>query len=133
MSSNSYETKIMIVDDFPTMRRVAKTLLRQIGYKNFVEAEDGAQAYEKIKTEKDVGLIVSDMDMPNMSGIEFLQAIRKDPQFKAIPFLMVISETDKEKIVQAAKSGVSGVIVKPFTGQALQEKLSKLFQTRKAS
>jgi two-component system chemotaxis response regulator CheY len=119
--------KILVVDDFPTMRRIVKTLLRQNGYSDFVEAEDGAQGYETLKNTPGIEFIVSDWNMPNMTGIEFLKAVRADPKYKHLPFLMVTAEAEKENIIEAVKSGVSNYVVKPFTGQTLQEKLAKVY------
>jgi two-component system chemotaxis response regulator CheY len=119
--------KILVVDDFPTMRRIVKTLFRQNGFTNFIEAEDGAQGYDTLKKNPDVEFIVSDWNMPNMTGIEFLKAVRADPKFKHLPFLMVTAEAEKENIIEAVKSGVSNYVVKPFTGQTLAEKLAKIF------
>ena len=120
--------KILVVDDFPTMRRIVKTLFRQNGFQNFVEAEDGAQAYETLKKTPGIEFIVSDWNMPNMTGIEFLKAVRSDPKFKHLPFLMVTAEAEKENIIEAVKSGVSNYVVKPFTGQTLAEKLAKIWK-----
>ena len=121
------DMKILVVDDFPTMRRIVKTLLRQNGFTNFIEAEDGALGYDLLKKNPDVEFIVSDWNMPNMTGIEFLKTVRADPKFKHLPFLMVTAEAEKENIIEAVKSGVSNYVVKPFTGQTLGEKLAKIF------
>ena len=125
------DMKILVVDDFPTMRRIVKTLMRQQGFTNFVEAEDGQQGFKMLETMPDIEFIVSDWNMPNMTGLEFLKAVRADPRFKHLPFLMVTAEAEKEKIIEAVKSGVSNYIVKPFTGDTLREKLSKVFNTKK--
>jgi len=127
MAVGKPDMKILVVDDFPTMRRIVKTLMRQNGYSNFIEAEDGAQAYETLKSVGDIEFIVSDWNMPNMTGIEFLKAVRADPKFKHLPFLMVTAEAEKENIIEAVKSGVSNYVVKPFTGQTLAEKLAKIY------
>jgi len=127
MALQKPDMKILVVDDFPTMRRIVKTLFRQNGYQVFVEAEDGAQAYQTLKTEPGIEFIVSDWNMPNMTGLEFLKTVRADPQFKHLPFLMVTAEAEKENIIEAVKSGVSNYIVKPFTGATLAEKLAKVF------
>ena len=124
--------KILVVDDFPTMRRIVKTLFKQLGYNNIVEAEDGAQAYETLKDQGNFEFICSDWNMPNMTGLEFLKTVRADPQFKHLPFLMVTAEAEKENIIEAVKSGVSNYVVKPFTAQILAEKLNKIFQSYKA-
>jgi two-component system chemotaxis response regulator CheY len=125
------DMKILVVDDFPTMRRIVKTLMRQNGYTNFVEAEDGAQGFKMLETMPDIEFIVSDWNMPNMTGLEFLKAVRADARFKHLPFLMVTAEAEKENIIEAVKNGVSNYIVKPFTGATLQEKLAKVFATKK--
>jgi two-component system chemotaxis response regulator CheY len=125
--------KILVVDDFPTMRRIVKTLMRQNGYNNFVEAEDGVQGLKALESNPDVEFVVSDWNMPNMSGLEFLKAVRSDSRFAQLPFLMVTAESEKDHIIEAVRNGVSSYIVKPFTGAALQEKLTKIFSTRRAS
>ena len=127
------DMKILVVDDFPTMRRIVKTLMRQNGYTNFVEAEDGVQGFKMLETTPDIEFIISDWNMPNMTGLELLKAVRADARFKHLPFLMVTAEAEKENIIEALKSGVSNYIVKPFTGVTLQEKLAKVFATKKAS
>ena len=127
------DMKILVVDDFPTMRRIVKTLMRQNGYTNFVEAEDGVQGFKMLETTPDIEFIISDWNMPNMTGLELLKAVRADARFKHLPFLMVTAEAEKENIIEAVKSGVSNYIVKPFTGVTLQEKLAKVFATKKAS
>jgi len=127
------DMKILIVDDFPTMRRIVKTLMRQNGYMNFVEAEDGQQALKILESTPDIEFVVSDWNMPNMTGLEFLKAVRADARFKHLPFLMVTAESEKDQIIDAMKNGVSSYIVKPFTGATLQEKLAKIFTTKKAS
>lgn len=123
--------KVLVVDDFPTMRRIVKTLLKQNGFTNFIEAEDGEEAYETLKKNPDIEFIVSDWNMPKMTGIEFLKVVRADPKFKHLPFLMVTAEAEKENIIEAVKSGVSNYVVKPFTGHTLAEKLSKIFKVTK--
>lgn len=124
--------KILVVDDFPTMRRIVKTLMRQNGYTNFVEAEDGQQGLKMLAEHSDIEFIVSDWSMPNMTGLDFLKAVRSDDKFKHLPFLLVTAEAEKEHIIEAVKNGVSNYIVKPFTGATLQEKISKIFITKKA-
>ena len=124
--------KFLIVDDFPTMRRIVKTLLKQLGYSDFIEAEDGAKGYAVLQQVYDIDMIISDWNMPNMTGLEFLKTVRADPKVKHLPFLMVTAEAEKENIVEAVKSGVSNYIVKPFTGQILREKLDRIFAAEKA-
>ncbi len=125
------DLKILVVDDFPTMRRIVKTLLKQNGFNNFTEAEDGEEAYKILQQHGDFEMIVSDWNMPNMTGLEFLKTVRADAKFKHLPFLMVTAEAEKENIIEAVKAGVSNYIVKPFTGQALKEKLDKIDQMLK--
>ncbi len=121
--------KVLVVDDFPTMRRITKTLMKQLGYSNMIEAEDGKQALEMLQKDSSIEFIVSDWNMPNMTGLELLQAVRKDEKLKKLPFLMVTAEAEQDNIMAAVKSGVSNYIVKPFTAQTLQEKLIKIFAT----
>lgn len=128
MALGKPDMKILIVDDFPTMRRIVKQLLQQLGYRVFFEADDGAKGFELLKSTPGIEFIVSDWNMPNMTGLEFLKAVRADPKFKKMPFLMVTAEAEKENIIEAVKSGVSNYIVKPFTGQILKEKMAKVFQ-----
>jgi two-component system chemotaxis response regulator CheY len=127
MALGKPDMKILVVDDFPTMRRIVKTLMRQNGYTNFVEAEDGVQAMKILNTEQDIEFIVSDWNMPNMTGLELLKTVRSDPKFKHLPFLMVTAEAEKENIIEAVKCGVSNYVVKPFTGVTLQEKITKIY------
>lgn len=129
MALGKPDMKILVVDDFPTMRRIVKTLLKQNGFSNFVEAEDGEKAYRLLQSHPDIEFIVSDWNMPNMTGLEFLKTVRADPKFKTIPFLMVTAEAEKENIIEAVKSGVSNYIVKPFTGATLNEKMKKVFHS----
>ncbi len=121
-----YNMKVMIVDDFATMRRIVKNILTQLGFKNFIEADDGSTAWEILQKEK-VDFIVSDWNMPKMTGIELLKKVRADERFKDIPFLMVTAEAQKENIVEAVKAKVSNYIVKPFTPETLGEKIEKIF------
>lgn len=122
------EINILIVDDFPTMRKIVKTVLKQLGYTRITEAEDGAEGLEILKTNSSIQFVVSDWNMPNMTGIELLKEVRKNPKLKHLPFLMVTAEADKENIVEAVKSGVSNYIVKPFNAQTMKEKIDKIFK-----
>jgi two-component system, chemotaxis family, chemotaxis protein CheY len=124
--------KVLVVDDMSTMRRIVKNVLRQIGFSDIVEAENGQEALGKLKT-GGFGLVVSDWNMPVMQGIDLLRAIRADPDLKALPFLMVTAEAQKENIIEAVQAGVSNYIVKPFTAEALQEKLDKIFSKLQAA
>lgn len=118
--------KVLVVDDFATMRRIVKGVLKQLGFNDIIEAEDGSLALEELKREK-VGLIVSDWNMPNMTGLDLLKAVRGNDALKRIPFIMVTAEGQKENVVEAVKSGVSNYIVKPFTPETFNEKLQKVF------
>ena len=126
MSDLDLSMKVLVVDDMSTMRRIVKNVLKQIGYSDFMEAEDGKVALAKLKTAQ-FGLVVSDWNMPEMSGIELLRAIRADPDLKHLPVLMVTAEAQKDNIIEAVQAGVSNYVVKPFTAGALQEKLNKIF------
>ncbi len=119
--------KILIVDDFATMRKVIRNLLKQGGYENIVEAEDGVNALKILKSQK-IDFVVSDWNMPNMSGLELLKAVRADEELKALPFLMVTAEALQENVVAAVKAGVSNYIVKPFTSAVLDEKIKKIME-----
>lgn len=124
---NPDQIKFLIVDDFSTMRRIVRNLLKEIGYSNADEAEDGAVALQKLKAGS-FNFVVSDINMPNMNGFELLRNIREDAQLKGLPVLMVTAEAKKEDIVLAAQIGASGYIVKPFTKATLEEKLTKIIQ-----
>ncbi|MGB7483703.1 chemotaxis response regulator CheY [Castellaniella ginsengisoli] len=119
--------KILVVDDFPTMRRIVKNLLKDLGFENVDEAEDGAQALEKLRN-GGFEFVVSDWNMPNMDGLTMLQNIRADPNLSSLPVLMVTAEAKKENIIAAAQAGANGYVVKPFTAATLEEKLNKIFE-----
>ena len=119
--------KFLVVDDFSTMRRIVRNLLKELGFTNVDEAEDGVVALQKLRAGS-FDFIVSDWNMPNMTGIELLRTVRQDPALKHLPVLMVTAEAKKENIVEAAQAGASGYIVKPFTAATLDEKLNKIFQ-----
>lgn len=120
-------TKFLVVDDFSTMRRIVRNLLKELGYTNVEEAEDGADGLNKLK-QGGFEFVVSDWNMPNMDGLQMLQAIRADANLKSLPVLMVTAEAKKENIIAAAQAGASGYVVKPFTAATLDEKLSKIFE-----
>ncbi len=122
--------RILVVDDMATMRRIIKGLLNQLGYKNIEEAEDGKVALQKLKNEK-FDFVVTDWNMPNMTGLELVQEIRKDPELKHLPVLMVTAEAKKENVLMAIKAGVNNYIVKPFTAEVLKEKMEKIFSAIK--
>ncbi|CAM5192338.1 Two-component system chemotaxis response regulator CheY OS=Castellaniella defragrans OX=75697 GN=HNR28_000434 PE=4 SV=1 [Castellaniella defragrans] len=119
--------KILVVDDFPTMRRIIKNLLKDLGYENVDEAEDGVIALEKLRN-GGFEFVVSDWNMPNMDGLTMLRAIRADAALASLPVLMVTAEAKRENIIAAAQSGASGYVVKPFTAAILEEKLNKIFE-----
>ena len=118
--------RVLIVDDFSTMRRIVRNILRQLGFNNVVEADDGTTAWETLNREK-IDFIVSDWNMPNMTGIELLRKVRGSEQFADIPFLMVTAEAQQENIIEAAQAKVSNSIVKPFTADTLKQKIDKIF------
>ena len=119
--------KIMLVDDAAFMRMMIKNALTKSGYSNFVEAQDGAEAVKKYEEEKP-DLVIMDITMPNMDGLELLKTIRADGAMSALPVLMVTAEAKKENIIAAAQAGASGYVVKPFTAATLEEKLNKIFE-----
>ena len=123
---------ILVVDDFPTMRRIVRSLLKELGFTNVEEAEDGQEALGKLKG-GDFEFVVSDWNMPNLDGLEMLKQIRADEAMKALPVLMVTAEAKREQIIEAAQNGVNGYIIKPFTAQTLEEKLGKIFERLAAS
>ena len=124
--------KFLIVDDFSTMRRVVRSLLKEMGCTHAEEAEDGAVALRMLKSQP-FDFVVCDINMPNMDGFEFLKAAKADPVLQHIPVLMVTAEARKEDIVRAAQSGAAGYIVKPFTKVTLEEKVTKIVQKMAAA
>jgi two-component system chemotaxis response regulator CheY len=121
---------ILVVDDFATMRKVIRNLLKQSGYENVTEAEDGVAAMNVLKSTK-IDFVISDWNMPKMTGIELLRAVRSDSELCATPFLMVTAESLKDNVVEAIKAGVSNYIVKPFTAEVLGEKIDKILENIK--
>ena len=119
---------VLIVDDFATMRRILKNIMKQLGFSNIIEAENGKDALKQLKAES-VGLVLCDWNMPEMAGIDLLNAVRGDDQLKQTPFVMVTAEAQKENILEAVKAGVSSYIVKPFTAETVEEKLKKVFSS----
>ncbi len=119
--------KILIVDDFSTMRRIVKNLLGDLGFTNTAEAEDGNSALAYLRSSS-CEMVVTDWNMPGMTGIDLLRAIRTDAKLKHLPVLMVTAEAKREQIIEAAQAGVNGYIIKPFTAATLQEKLNKIFE-----
>lgn len=119
--------KIMVVDDFSTMRRIVKNVLKQLGFDNIEEAEDGVQALAKLKT-GGFSFMVSDWNMPNMDGLSLLKAVRADPALKDLPVLMVTAEAEKHMVVTAIQAGVNNYVVKPFTAEIFKEKMDRIFE-----
>ena len=119
--------KILVVDDFSTMRRIIKNLLRDLGFNNTEEADDGETALPMLRNGR-FDFLVTDWNMPGMTGIELLKEVRLDEKLKTLPVLMVTAEAKREQIVEAAQAGVNGYVVKPFTAQTLQEKIDKIFE-----
>ncbi len=123
-----YSMKVLVVDDFATMRRIIKNILRQIGFTNIVEADDGTTAWETLNKDDTIQFIVSDWNMPQMTGIELLRKVRASEEFADIPFLMVTAEAQQENIIEAVQAKVSNYIVKPFTPDTLGQKINKIFE-----
>ena len=119
--------KILVVDDMVTMRRIVKNILKQLGFANVEEAENGQEALQKLQTDR-YGFVVSDWNMPVMTGIDMLRAIRADEKLRTTPVLMVTAEAQQSNLVEAVQAGVSNYIVKPFTAEILQEKIAKIFK-----
>ncbi len=119
--------KILVVDDFSTMRRIIKNILKQLGFENLEEAEDGQQAYTKLQNET-FGFVVTDWNMPNLDGLGFVKKVRSDEKLKDLPVVMVTAEAEKDKVIEAIKAGVNDYIVKPFTAKVLKEKMDKIFE-----
>ena len=119
--------KFLVVDDFSTMRRIVRNLLKELGFTNVEEAEDGAVALSKLR-QGGFEVVVSDWNMPNMDGLTLLQTMRADAELKSLPFLMITAEAKKENIAAAVQAGASSCIAKPFTAATLQEKLNKIFE-----
>ena len=119
--------KVLVVDDFATMRKIVKNLLKEAGYENIVEAEDGAVALRIMKNKK-IDFVISDWNMPNMTGIDLLRAVRADSDLATMPFLMVTAESLHESVIMAVREGVSDYIVKPFTADILNEKITKIME-----
>jgi len=119
--------KFLVVDDFSTMRRIVRNLLKELGYTNVDEAEDGAMALSKLKNET-FDFVISDWNMPVMNGLDMLKSIRADADLAKLPVLMVTAEAKKENIIAAAQAGANGYVVKPFTAATLDEKLAKIFE-----
>lgn len=128
----AYDMKILIVDNFSTMRRITKNLLRNLGFNNTQEADDGNAALPMLQNGH-YDFLVTDWNMPGMTGIDLLKAVRADEKLAALPVLMVTAESNREQIIEAAQAGVNGYIVKPFTAVTLKEKIDKIFERAEAS
>jgi two-component system chemotaxis response regulator CheY len=126
------DMKILIVDDFSTMRRIVKNLLRDLGFTNTSEADDGLTALPMLQSGK-YDFLVTDWNMPGMQGIDLLKAVRADANLASLPVLMVTAESKKDQIVEAAQAGVNGYVVKPFTAATLKEKIDKIFERIEAA
>lgn len=122
-----YGIKVLVVDDFATMRKIVRNILKQIGFEDISEAEDGSAALEFLKSEK-VGLLVTDWNMPNISGLDLLKQVRKNPKTAGLPVLMVTAEGLKDNVLEAVKAGVNNYVVKPFTAEVFQEKIETIFK-----
>ena len=121
------DMRVLVVDDFSTMRRIIKNILRQLGFTNIIEADDGSTAWETLNKEK-IDFVISDWNMPKMPGIELLRKVRSSEEFAAMPFLMVTAEAQQENIIEAVQAKVSNYIVKPFTAETLGQKIDKIFE-----
>lgn len=122
----SSASKILVVDDFATMRRIIRNILRQLGYEDVDEADDGNTALAKLRTGK-FDFVITDWNMPNMNGLELVRALRVDAALRKMPVLMVTAEAMKENIVEAVKAGIDNYIVKPFTPEIMKEKIARIF------
>ncbi|MCL1939320.1 MAG: chemotaxis response regulator CheY [Desulfovibrionaceae bacterium] len=118
--------RVLVVDDFSTMRRIIKNILRQLGFNNIVEADDGTTAWDTLNKDK-IDFIISDWNMPQMTGIELLRKVRASEEFADLPFLMVTAEAQQENILEAVQAKVSNYIVKPFTAEVMKQKIDKIF------
>ncbi|GFK92547.1 Chemotaxis protein CheY [Fundidesulfovibrio magnetotacticus] len=121
------DMRVLVVDDFSTMRRIIKNILRQLGFTNIIEADDGTTAWETLNKDR-IDFVISDWNMPKMPGIELLRKVRSSEEFAAMPFLMVTAEAQQENIIEAVQAKVSNYIVKPFTAETLSQKIEKIFE-----
>ncbi|MCX7674313.1 MAG: response regulator [Bdellovibrionaceae bacterium] len=132
----SPDTRFLVVDDFATMRKIVKKVLMELGYSQIEEADDGKPAWELIKSAHasghPFGVVISDWNMPGMTGIDLLKAVKADPQLKSTPFILVTAESEQKNIIEAAKAGVSDYVVKPFNAQTLKAKLERVWQKHHA-
>jgi two-component system chemotaxis response regulator CheY len=125
------DTKFLVVDDFATMRKIIKKVLTELGYTNVEEADDGKPAFAALQKAQSEGkpfqFVISDWNMPGMTGIDLLKACKADPNFKSMPFMLVTAESEQKNIIEAAKAGVSDYVVKPFNAQTLKGKLERIY------
>jgi two-component system, chemotaxis family, chemotaxis protein CheY len=121
----NFDIKVLVVDDFATMRRIVTNVLKQVGFKNISEADDGTTALQLLKKEQ-FDLVLCDWNMPKMSGLELLKTVRADESLKSLPFVMVTAEAEKQNIIDAVQAGVSNYVVKPFTAETVTQKLEKV-------
>lgn len=128
----SPESKILIVDDMMTMRKLVKKALDTMGFKNIEEAEDGQKAWEKLQGSPDVALVISDWNMPNCTGLEFLKRVRTDSRFKKLPFILLTAEAEAHQVTEAVQAGVSNYCVKPFTPDSLKQKIEQTYKKHAA-
>ncbi len=119
--------KVLVVDDFATMRRILKNILKQLGFTNIVEADDGTTAWEVLEGQS-IDLIISDWNMPKMTGLDLLKKVRASSDYSKTPFLMVTAEAQKQNVIEAVQAGVSNYVVKPFTAEGIYDKLSKILK-----
>ncbi|MCK5312758.1 MAG: response regulator [Desulfobacteraceae bacterium] len=119
--------KVLVVDDFATMRRILKNILKQLGFKNLVEADDGTTAWDILEEQK-IDLVLADWNMPKMTGLELLKKVRASENYAKVPFLMVTAEAQKQNVIEAVQAGVSNYVVKPFTAEAISDKLEKILK-----
>ena len=121
------DSKILIVDDFSMMRKVVSNIMKELGYSNFVEAEDGVVALDILRNNNDIKLVITDWHMPNLNGLDLLKQIRSDPDLSSLPVIMITAEALQQNIVAAIHAGVDNFIVKPFDAKMMKEKLNKVF------
>ena len=123
----STSMKVLVVDDFSTMRRIIKNILKQLGFTDIEEAEDGEQGFQKLQNGH-YDFLITDWNMPNVTGLELLKRVRADAKLKALPVLLVTAEAEKEQVVEAIKAGVNNYVIKPFTADVLKQKMDKIFK-----
>jgi two-component system chemotaxis response regulator CheY len=129
-SEIDFDQKVLVVDDFSTMRKLIRNVLKEIGFNHIYEADNGVAALDILRSDK-IGLVLTDWNMPTMTGLELLQRIRREPASKDIPVLMVTAEGNKENVVEAIKAGADNFVVKPFTAETIKDKIEHIFRKRK--